>query len=82
MYGVLLCAAHMLTVSTASNSVDGGYVVIVVVDGGGRDDDNSECSSPHILPSSVQTHVDHANDGTILACCFPASESQDGAGTM
>ena len=58
-----MCITHMLTVSTAGNGV-GGYVVIVVVDGGGRDDDdNRECSSPHILPSSVQTYVDHV-------CCW------------
>ena len=59
-----MCCTHMLTVSTAGNGVDGGYVVIIVVDGGGRDDDDyRECSSPHILPSSVQTHVDHV-------CCW------------
>ena len=85
----------MLTVATSGNGV-GGYVVIVVVivdvivvvivavivvvvvmlemmTTGGVP---LTISCKHMLTMSAA-----GNDGTMLASCLPASESQDGAGT-
>ena len=81
----------MLTVATSGNGV-GGYVVIVdvivvvivavlvvvvvmleMMTTGGVP---LTISCKHMLTMSAA-----GNDGTMLACCLPASESQDGAGT-
>ena len=78
---------HMLTVATSGNGV-GGYVVIVVVivavivvvvvmlEMMTTRGVPLTISCKHMLTMSAA-----GNDGTMLACCLPASESQDGAGT-
>ena len=69
----------MLTVSSSGNGF-GGYVaivavvvVVVVMTTGGVP---LTISCKHMLTMSAA-----GNDGTMLASCLPASESQDGAGT-
>ena len=69
----------MLTVSTSGNgfgvyvAIVAVVVVVVVMTTGGVP---LTISCKHMLTMSAV-----GNDGAMLACCLPASESQDGAGT-